>query len=37
MKTGKQPGRKIGQKYRKYRIYGNMANYVKKEQNADKK
>ena len=36
METGKQPGNKIRQKYRKFGISGNMAKYVKQEGNAGK-
>ena len=36
MESGKQPGKEIRQKYRKYGIPGNMAKYVKQEENTGK-
>ena len=36
MESGKQPGKEIRRKYKKHGISGNMANYVKKEENAGK-
>ena len=36
METGKQLGNKIRQKYRKFGISGNMAKYVKQEENGGK-
>ena len=36
MESGKQPGKEIRQKYRKHRISGNMATYVKQEENVRK-